>query len=83
LNGKNIHPFIIDPSVEIAFSNNLFWTNFLQYNTEISNCNFNSRLQWRFKPMSDIFLVYTDNYETNGLTHKNRSLVFKMSYWFN
>ena len=83
LNGKNIHPFIIDPSVEIAFSNNLFWTNFLQYNTEISNFNFNSRLQWRFKPMSDIFLVYTDNYETNGLTHKNRSLVFKMSYWFN
>jgi len=30
--------------------------------------NINSRLQWRFKPVSDLFIVYTDNYfaETNS-----------------
>jgi hypothetical protein len=83
LNDKNIHPYTIDPSIELAFSNNLFWTTFFQYNTEIKNFNLNSRLQWRFKPMSDMFLVYTDNYETDGFVHKNRSLVFKISYWIN
>ena len=54
--------FAISPKIEINFSNNLFWTTFLQYNTQVENFNINSRLQWRFAPMSDIFLVYTDNY---------------------
>ncbi len=83
LNDMQINPFIIGPSLEFAFSNKLFWTTFLQYNTQIKNFNLNSRFQWRFKPMSDIFLVYTDNYITDGLLHKNRSLVFKISYWIN
>jgi len=83
LNKINIHPFIASPTIEFAFSNNFFWTTFLQYNTEIKNFNINSRLQWRFKPASDIFLVYADNYLTDGLIHSNRSLVFKISYWIN
>lgn len=83
LNDKNIHPFIIGPTIEFAFSNNFFWTTFLQYNTQIKNFNLNSRLQWRFKPMSDMFLVYGDNYLTDGFLHKNRNLVFKISYWIN
>ncbi|MFI5153075.1 MAG: DUF5916 domain-containing protein [Chitinophagales bacterium] len=83
LNNIHIHPYIISPTLEFAFNNNLFWTIFLQYNTEIKNFNVNSRIQWRFKPMSDIFLVYTDNYFTDGLLSKSRSLVFKISYWIN
>jgi hypothetical protein len=83
LNDINIHPFILSPTIEFAFSNNFFWTTFLQYNTQIKNFNLNSRLQWRFKPMSDLFLVYTDNYLTDGLVHTTRSLVFKISYWIN
>jgi hypothetical protein len=83
LNDINIHPFIINPTIEFAFSNNFFWTTFLQYDTQLKNFNFNSRLQWRFKPMSDMFLVYTDNYLTDGFVHTTRSLVFKISYWIN
>lgn len=83
LNDKKIHPFIAGPTVELAFSNTLSWTTFLQYNTQIKNFNVNSRLQWRFKPMSDVFLVYTDNYLTDGLRHKSRNLVFKINYWIN
>lgn len=76
--------FLIAPRLEINFSNNLFWTTFLQYNTQKNNFNINSRLQWRFKPMSDIYLVYTDNYYTDPLfKNKNRALVFKMNYWLN
>ncbi|MEM9326547.1 MAG: DUF5916 domain-containing protein [Bacteroidota bacterium] len=69
---------------EVNFSTNLFWTTFLQYNTQAENFNINSRLQWRFAPMSDVFLVYSDNYETSPLLqeNKNRALVLKVNYWF-
>jgi hypothetical protein len=76
--------FLIAPRIEINFSNNLFWTTFIQYNTQRNNLNFNSRLQWRYKPVSDLFLVYTDNYFTDPLfKNKNRALVFKLNYWLN
>ncbi|MBI2729388.1 MAG: hydrolase, partial [Sphingobacteriales bacterium] len=54
--------FLISPRIEINFSTSIFWTTFLQYNTQGNNFNINSRFQWRYKPMSDLFLVYTDNY---------------------
>ncbi len=69
---------------EVNFSTNLFWTTFLQYNTQQDNFNVNSRLQWRFAPMSDVFLVYTDNYGTSPFLqlNRNRALVLKVNYWF-
>jgi Domain of unknown function (DUF5916)/Carbohydrate family 9 binding domain-like len=75
---------LIAPNVEYNFSTKLFWTTFLQYNTQNNNLNINSRLQWRYKPMSDLFVVYTDNYFTDPLLKsKNRGLVFKLNYWLN
>ena len=74
---------LIAPRIEYNFSTKLFWTTFLQYNTQGNNFNINSRLQYRYKPMSDFFLVYTDNYFTDPLfKNKNRALIFKLSYWF-
>jgi Domain of unknown function (DUF5916)/Carbohydrate family 9 binding domain-like len=76
--------FLIAPRIEINFSNNLSWSTFLQYNNQRNNFNINSKIQWRYKPMSDIFLVYSDNYFTDPLMkNKNRALVFKMNYWLN
>ena len=76
--------FLIAPRIEINFSNNLFWTTFLQYNNQRNNFNINSRIQWRYKPMSDLFIVYSDNYFTDPfMKNKNRALVFKMNYWLN
>ena len=76
--------FLIAPRIEINFTNNLFWTTFIQYNTQRNNINFNSRLQWRYKPVSDLFIVYTDNYFTEPLfKNKNRALVIKANYWLN
>jgi predicted porin len=76
--------FLIAPRVEINFSNNMFWTTFIQYNTQRNNININSRFQWRYKPMSDLFLVYTDNYFSEPfLKNRNRALVFKLNYWLN
>jgi hypothetical protein len=74
---------LIAPRIEYNFNTQLFWTTFIQYNTQSNNFNINSRLQYRYKPMSDFFLVYTDNYFTDPLfKSKNRALVFKISYWF-
>ncbi len=76
--------FLLSSRIEINFSTAIFWTTFLQYNTQRNNFNINSRLQYRFKPMSDFFLVYTDNYFTSPLfKNKNRAVVFKMNYWLN
>ena len=70
-----------NPRIEINFNRNLFWTTFLQYNTQADNFNINSRFQWRFAPMSDIFLVYTDNYAVNQFLPRNKAVVFKVNYW--
>ncbi|MCA6440842.1 MAG: DUF5916 domain-containing protein [Sediminibacterium sp.] len=76
--------FLIAQRTEINFSTKIFWTTFLQYNTQRNNININSRLQYRFKPMSDLFLVYTDNYFTDPLfKSSSRALVFKLNYWLN
>ncbi len=74
---------LIGSKVELSFSKNLFFTTFLQYNTQGENFNINSRFNWRFKPMSDLYLVYTENYTSNHLKIKDRALVLKMTYWFN
>lgn len=74
---------LIGTTLELTFTNNLFFTTFLQYNTQANNFNINSRLQWRFKPMSDLFLVYTENYATQTIGIKNRAIVLKLSYWLN
>ena len=71
---------LIGPRMELSFTKSLFFTTFFQYNTQIDNFNINARFQWRFKPMSDLFIVYTDNYDAN-LNIKNRALVVKLVWW--
>jgi Domain of unknown function (DUF5916)/Carbohydrate family 9 binding domain-like len=79
----NSHFFLVSPKIDVTFSNTLFWTTFVQYNEQRQNTNINSRIQWRYKPASDIFLVYTDNYFPNSYEIKNRAVVLKMTYWLN
>jgi hypothetical protein len=74
---------IIGPRIEITLNKSLFFTTFVQYNTAIDNVNVNARLQWRYKPVSDFFIVYTDNYTAEYLNKKNRDLVLKWTYWLN
>lgn len=75
--------WLIGPKFDITFTNTLFFTTFIQYNEQLDNLNINARFQWRYKPVSDIFVVYTDNYFPETMNARNRALVFKMSYWFN
>ncbi len=74
---------LIGPKVELSFTKNIYFTTFIQYNTQIENVNLNTRFQWRFKPMSDFYIVYTENYLAPGFDVKNRALVLKFIYWLN
>lgn len=75
---------LIGPRLDITFTNNLFLTTFIQYNNQIDNLNTNIRFQWRFAPVSDLFIVYTSNsFADDPMMNKNRGLVVKLSYWFN
>ncbi len=80
---SNSYISLIGPKIELLFSKSIFFTTFVQYNTQINNVNVNSRLQWRFKPMSDLYIVYTDNYYSVDMSKKNRALIVKLVYWFN
>lgn len=75
--------FLIGPKLDLTFTDKLFLTTFVQYNNQIDNININARFQWRYAPVSDLFIVYTDNYLPDRFQVKNRALVLKLSYWLN
>jgi hypothetical protein len=74
---------LIGPKVDITMTDKLFFTAFYQYNEQTKNINFNTRFQWRYKPVSDLFIVYTDNYYIGPVFVKNRAVVLKLTYWWN
>jgi len=75
--------WLVGPRIDVTMTNTLFFTAFIQYNEQIKNINLNTRFQWRFKPASDLFIVYTDNYLPDPFNVKNRSIVLKFTYWWN
>jgi hypothetical protein len=75
--------YLIGPRIDLTFTKSIFLTTFIQYNNQADNFNINTRFQWRFAPVSDLFIVYTDNYVANDFRHKNRAIVAKLTYWFN
>jgi hypothetical protein len=79
-NSENL--LLLGPSVDWAFTKKIFLKAVFQYNNQIDNINTNIRFQWRFKPVSDFYIVYTDNY-TDRFNVKNRGVVLKLTYWFN
>jgi len=79
---KNI--WLISPKLDFTFTKTLFWTTFVQYNSQGENLGLNSRFQWRFAPLSDLFLVYNDNYiSSDNFSPRYRSFNLKLTYWLN
>ena len=75
--------FLLGPKVDVTFTHKLFFTGYYQYNNLTDNMNLNARIQWRYKPASDFYIVYTENYFPSDFSSKNRALVFKLTYWLN
>ncbi|MFT6783738.1 MAG: hypothetical protein ACJA1A_003679 [Saprospiraceae bacterium] len=83
---------LLGPRFDFSFTKSVFLTAFFQYNSQSQNTNINTRLQWRFAPASDFFLVYSDNYFSGNpddpsdrfaFNLRNRSVVAKVTYWLN
>lgn len=75
--------WLVGPRLDITMTNNLYFTAFAQYNEQTKNVNHNTRLQWRYRPASDLFIVYTDNYFPENFHVRNRAVVVKFTYWWN
>lgn len=74
---------LVGPRFDVTFSKSIFWATFIQYSNQRENFSINTRLQWRFAPLSDLFIVYNDNYNTTILSPRFRSLNLKLTYWLN
>lgn len=76
--------WLIGPKIDYTFSKSIFWNTFIQYSSQSETLGINSRLQWRFAPLSDFYIVYNDNYfATTTFVPRVRSLTFKLTYWLN
>ncbi|MGB1972023.1 MAG: hydrolase, partial [Flavobacteriaceae bacterium] len=76
--------WLVGPKLDFTFSKSIFWNTFIQYSSQSENLGINSRLQWRFAPLSDFYIVYNDNYfASTTFVPKLRSLTFKLTYWLN
>ena len=75
--------WLVSPKFNITFSKSVFWSTIFQYGNQFNNLGINSRLQWRFAPLSDLFLVYNDNYIVDRFAPRYRSINLKLTYWLN
>ncbi len=84
--------WLVGPRFDITLTNSLYFTTYIQYNEQQTNLNLNSRLQWRYRPASDVFLVWTENYlpdyllqpgQAGVLSTRNRAVILKWTYWWN
>jgi hypothetical protein len=64
----------------------MFISGIVQYNSTTTSAGSNLRLRWEYAPGSELFVVYTDDYDTNtrtGLTPlRNRAFVIKVNRLF-
>lgn len=80
---NNTEFWLIGSKIDITFTNKLFFATLFQYNEQSKNFNLNSRFQWRYKPASDLYVVYTNNHMLAPYSGRNWSLTLKLNYWFN
>lgn len=75
--------WLVSPKIDVTFNKSIFWSTLIQYSNQRDNLGVNSRLQWRFAPLSDLFIVYNDNYFVNTFAPRYRSINLKFTYWLN
>ena len=75
--------WLVGPNIDYTFNKKLFWSNLIQYSSQSENFGINSRLQWRFSGLSNLFFVYNDNYLVQDeLIPRMRSFNLKLLHWF-
>jgi len=75
--------WLFTSKINVTFNKSLFWSTIIQYSNQRDNLGINSRLQWRYSQLSDLYLVYNDNYRTSVFEPRFRSINLKVTYWLN
>ena len=76
--------WLISPKFQFTFNKKSSWATYIQYTNQSKNLGINSRFKWRFAPLSDLYIVYNDNYiNINSLEPQYRSINLKFTYWIN
>jgi len=65
--------------VKYAWSTTLFGSTFFQYNSQTNTVVTNARLAWRYAPLSDVFLVYTERQDTMTSIRNERTIALKVT----
>ncbi len=65
--------------VRYAVSTTLLGSAFVQYNTQTRSFSSNARLNWRWAPLSDLFIVYTDRRDSETWAQNERSVALKVT----
>jgi len=64
-----------------SFSTDLYMKLFTQWNNDTESVGVNFLMNYRFRPGSDIYLVYNQGFDTlDGLNERNRAVLVKVSY---
>lgn len=74
---------LISPRVDLSLSRMVFLSSNLQLNRQTDIQALNTRLQFRFKPMSDLFLVYNHILNQSQQNMIQQVVVLKLNYWLN
>ena len=71
-----------------TFSPRMFFSGLVQYNSSGESLSSNLRLRWEYTPGNELFIVYTDDHDTDPFTPdrfselRNRGLVVKITRLF-
>ena len=74
--------------VNYSFTPRMFFSGLIQYNSSTNTVSNNLRLRWEYSPGSELFVVYTEDRETDPLRPdryselRNRGFVVKMNRLF-
>ena len=74
--------------VNYSFTPRMFFSGLIQYNSSRNTVSNNLRLRWEYSPGSELFVVYTEDRETDPLRPdryselRNRGFVVKMNRLF-
>ena len=83
---------LLGVKAEHSFNTICYLTSYFQYNSQAERMNINIRFQWRYRPMSDLFVVLSQNWnqfpampglESYRWEARSRSLAVKWVYWLN
>lgn len=66
---------LLQVNAAYAFSPDLIWTTFLQYDTESQNVGNNMRLRWTLRPGNDIFVVWNRGWHRLFLSPGDAGLI--------